>query len=134
MIMRPLNLSRLVIICTIALVTASCGDDVTTPTEGSIRIQTTTSGADIDPDGYNVRVDEESALAIGATGEVVINDVRIGRHLVTLAGLAANCTITEGLNPQTTDVVGDETVTVRFAVNCAPLDGGGGGVLPAPVS
>jgi hypothetical protein len=126
MIIKQLNLHPLVIIASVALVTASCGgDDVTTPTEGSVRIETTTSGVDLDPDGYDVRVDEETAVAIDVSGQVVIDDVRLGRHRVTLSGLAANCTTAEGANPQTIDVVGGDTVTVAFAVTCAPLDGGG---------
>jgi hypothetical protein len=127
MIIRPLILHRLVIIGAMALVAVSCGgDDVVTPTEGSIRIETTTSGVDFDPDGYDVRVDEQNAVAIGISDEVVIDDVGLGRHQVTLSGLATNCTTPEGLNPQSIDVVGGETVTVAFEVTCVPLDGGGG--------
>jgi hypothetical protein len=128
---RRLKQHRLVVIATMALVVGSCGgDDVTTPTEGSIRIETRTSGADLDSDGYSVSVDQQDAVAIGVSDEVLINDVGLGTHQVRLSGLAANCTTAEGMNPQTIDVVGGGTVTVVFNVTCAPLDGGGGGALP----
>jgi hypothetical protein len=128
MIIRQLKQHRLVLIATMALVVGSCGGDgLTTPTEGSIRVETSTSGADLDSDGYSVNVDEQNALVIGVSDQVVFNDVGLGTHQVTLSGLAANCTTAEGLNPQAIDVVGGDTVTVAFAVTCAPLDGGGGG-------
>ena len=113
---------------TLALVAVSCGgDDAVTPTEGSIRIQTSTSGSDLDSDGYSVRLNEEDALAIEPSGEVLIENVGLGRYTVTLTGLAANCTTATGENPQTVDVVGGETVTVGFEITCVPVDGGGGG-------
>lgn len=126
--LHRLNLLRFLLGGMWVSIAASCGgDDLTTPTEGSIQIETTTSGVDLDTDGYTVTVDEAQPVAIGISDQLVVNDIGLGNHQVTLAGLAANCITGESGNPQTIAVVGGDTVTVAFQVTCSSLDGGGGG-------
>lgn len=125
--MHRLKLARILLAGIWVSIATSCGDNLATPTEGSIRIETTTSGVDLDTDGYTVTVDDAQGVAIGNSDRLVVNDLGLGNHQVTLAALAANCTPGEGGNPQTVAVVGGDTVTVAFQVICSSVDGGGGG-------
>ncbi|HEY3013328.1 MAG TPA: hypothetical protein VGJ36_11310 [Gemmatimonadales bacterium] len=117
---------RFLVIGTLAAPAASCGDDTTNLTQGSIQIETTTGGVDLDPDGYTVAVDEESPVDIGISDQLIVNNLGLGTHQLTLAELATNCVTAEGKNPQSISVVGGDTVLVAFEVTCAPLNGGGG--------
>jgi ABC-type histidine transport system ATPase subunit len=126
---RLLKLGSLLVAWTSGMV--GCGsDDLANPTEGAIRVQTETSGGEPDPDGYSVVVDDEPAQRIGIRDELVIEDLRLGSHQVTLGGLAENCVTAEGTNPQSISVIGGDTVTVVFEVSCPGSDDGGG-VLPS---
>ncbi len=60
---------------------------------GSIQITSATAGADLDPDGYRVRVDGGTPLAIGASGVVTFSGLSVGAHVVSLAGITGNCAV-----------------------------------------
>jgi major membrane immunogen (membrane-anchored lipoprotein) len=95
------------------------GSDTAPPARGSIRATVTTTGANIDPDGYELDVFGGStrSITIPANNEVLIADLTAGQYDVQLRDLAANCSV-NGSNPvQATVVVGD-TVSVAFAVDC----------------
>lgn len=111
-----------------ALGGVSCnGSDLATgPTRGSIEVRTTSDGTDIDRNGYGIAVDQRQPVTISANGRLVVDDLTLGNHRVTLSQMEPNCTVDE--NPQTVSVVGADTVTVRFTVTCeslAPPPGGG---------
>ena len=95
----------------------------TGPTTGAIHITVSTEGksGDLDTDGYGVTVDGRAPEAIGVQGALTIADLAPGSHLVSLLGLAANCSVL-GTNPRSVDVItGDKTaapVTVAFSVSC----------------
>jgi hypothetical protein len=106
---------------------AACGSDNSVgPRDGSIRVETTSSGEDLDQDGYTVTVDRGATDAIGLFDHVIVNGLDLGGHLVTLGGMAENCASTSA-NPQSIDVVGGDTVTVGFEVACEPVAPPGGG-------
>lgn len=87
-------------------------------TLGGLTVTIATTGTDIDPDGYTVRVDEEPEQPIGANASVTIPDLTPGRRVVTLGGVAANCLV-QGDNPREVRVTIGEPVAVEFAVTCA---------------
>ena len=116
---------------TVSLGGACSADLATSPTEGSIRIETTSNGSDIDRNGYAVAVDQRQPVTIGINDNLVVDNLRLGNHTVALSDLASNCTA--AANPQTTSVVGADTVTVAFEVTCealTPPPGGGNLVGP----
>ena len=90
----------------------SCG-----ATTGSLRISTTTTGADLDPDGYAFAVDGATSQPIGinTTANVLVS---AASHTVQLSGVMGNCSV-GGTNPQTVTVSAGATAEVSFAVTCA---------------
>lgn len=90
-------------------------------TTGAIEITTTTTGPDIDADGYTVDLDGESNEAADANGTVTFSGVSEGAHSLTLGGIAANCTVT-GDNPVAATVVVGETAAVAFDLTCTDVN------------
>jgi TolB protein len=94
---------------------------VCSPTTGSIRVTTQTSGSPVDPDGYAVSIDGGSGQPIGTAGSVTLANLPAGNHAVQLSGLASNCSTTS--NPRTVAVTAGVTVETAFTVTCAPTTG-----------
>jgi hypothetical protein len=106
----------------------SCGsDELTAPTEGTVQVTTTTSGANLDEDGYTVSVAGAAPQAIGIIDTVTVSEVEPGDHPVILAGVAPNCTVGLGLNQRIATVPVGDTVKVAFAVACEADEPPGGG-------
>ena len=90
------------------------------PTTGFIQVSTTTTGAELDPDGYTASLDGNSERSIGLNGVITFTDVSTGEHQVDLSGLAANCSVS-GVNPATASVAAGATAAASFAVVCEAL-------------
>jgi hypothetical protein len=107
----------------------SCGDDQTAVLgDGTIAIVTNTEGIDFDPDGYLWSVNNSQGQAIGHQQTVWVDALEPGEYVVTLGGMAENCTLPAEENPQTATVVPVDTVEVQFDVICDVIeqpDGGG---------
>ena len=108
----------------LVLATVACGGgdggtDVVLP---SLEVRTTTTGTELDPDGYSVIVDMAPGQPIGITDTLIIDPLAPGQHSVTLAGLAANCSATGGPTASATIAEGT-TAMVEFAVICGPTQG-----------
>jgi hypothetical protein len=88
-----------------------------TPATGNLTVQTSTTGAALDPDGYTVTVDATRSQAIATNGSVTFTQLSAGAHVVTLSGVAANCTVSGG-NAQTVTVPSGGTATTTFSVTC----------------
>jgi len=84
---------------------------------GSLTVTTSTTGANIDPDGYTLTLDGSSSQPIATNGSVTVT-VPAGDHPVALSGVAANCTVS-GANSRTVTVPADGTSTTTFAVTCS---------------
>jgi Tol biopolymer transport system component len=104
------------------------GDSVTgvyipIPT-GSIQVTTSTTGDDLDPDGYTCRLDGGThSRAIGINDTEVIADLVISSHSVELTGVADNCRVS-GDNPRTTAILQDGGIaSVDFDVTCTVITG-----------
>lgn len=91
---------------------------------GAIQVTTTTSGADIDPDGYTVAADLAlgGGLAVPANGSATLTQVGPGTQNVTLSSytVAANCSVV-GANPVSVTVASGATAQVQFAVTCTSI-------------
>lgn len=92
------------------------------PVTGDLEVGVTTTGADLDADGYTVTIDETTVQPIGVNGSATFTELSEGSHTVVLGGVAANCTVSGG-SSQTVDVTAGETASVSFSVTCAPLTG-----------
>ena len=88
---------------------------------GSVHVTITTTGTDIDPNGYVVCV--SSSLnncfwsgGVHANDVITISSVTAEPHTVSLSGVAANCTVSGGAVAVTVPAHG--TVNVAFDVAC----------------
>ena len=105
--------------------TASVSFSVTCTTPqaspGAIQVNTTTTGSDVDPDGYLATLDGAGpGVAVAATGSVTFPSVAAGNHTVALSGLASNCSVA-GETSIATTVASGATSQVSFTVNCLPI-------------
>ncbi|HZN98659.1 MAG TPA: Ig-like domain-containing protein, partial [Gemmatimonadales bacterium] len=88
------------------------------PTVGAIRISTSTTGSDLDADGYQFAIDGGAAQSIAANGQVRVNQVSVGAHTVVLSGIADNCSVTSGAS-QTVSIAAGQTADVAFSIECS---------------
>src|SRR6184192_915412 len=102
------------------------------PETGNLTVTTSTTGSNLDPDGYTATVDGGASQSVGTNGSVTFTGLSAGSHSVALSGLAANCSVS-GANPQTVTVPSGGTATATFAVSCAAT-GGGNGTLTVTTS
>jgi hypothetical protein len=84
---------------------------------GNLSIATRTTGGDFDLDGYIVIVDGEHEYPAPANGQIVVEDLRDGDHVVELRGIAANCEAEGPVSREVEVDAGDFTRTV-FDVHC----------------
>jgi hypothetical protein len=78
---------------------------------------TTTTGSNLDTDGYTITLDGSNTQNVAANGSVTYNKVTPGSHTVGLSGLAGNCSATDGTT-RTTTVPAGIPVAVSFSINC----------------
>jgi Tol biopolymer transport system component len=102
----------------------SCGDDNPSnpPTTGSIQVTASTTGAELDADGYTVTVDGAAGQSLAINGSVTFTNQTAGNHNVELSGVAANCTVA-GDNPRAVAVTAGSAAPTTFNVACAATAG-----------
>src|SRR5437667_960767 len=93
------------------------------PAPGDLTVSTTTTGSDLDPDGYTVTVDGSQSKAIVTNGSVTFSGLSAGDHTVALSGVAGNCSVS-GTNPETVSVPAGGTSSTTFSVSCGGTTGG----------
>ncbi len=86
------------------------------PTTGSLTVSATTTGSDLDPDGYSVSVDGGSAQAISDNGSVTFNNLASGSHTAAITGLASNCSASS--TSQGVTVPAGGSASASFAITC----------------
>jgi len=115
------------------LVVACSGDNGTGPGSkgppigvvsalGEVKVTTQTSGIDVDTDGYVIQVDgpwdyEVDPTKIAANGTVELRGLSATGHLLTLLGVAANCTGEKLIDRPITVAANTETAVV-FKLDC----------------
>src|SRR5438309_3565968 len=92
------------------------------PAPGSLTVTTSTTGSNLDPDGYTATVDGTSSQPIGINGSATFPGLAPGNHNVALSGVAANCTVSGG-SSQTVMVPSGGTATAAFSVSCTATTG-----------
>lgn len=106
------------------LALAGCGADSTGPDGevGDARIVTSTTGEDLDPEGYTLVANSEETRPIGINDTVEASDLPPGRFVFELDDVAPNCAV-EGSNPRTLQVRGGELASITFEVGCESREG-----------
>jgi hypothetical protein len=98
--------------------TVSTTFDISCPSQtGDLQVTTSTSGQNVDPDGYTVTVDGSESWHIGTNGSVTFTNLAEGNHQVLLSGLASNCSVS-GANPRTVAVTAGGTAQTTFSIVC----------------
>jgi hypothetical protein len=100
--------------------TVSVAFEISCPA-GAVRVTTTTTGLDPDPDGYQVVIDGNDRGSIPPNG-TLLTPVDPGTRSITLAGLAPLCSI-EGPDSRAVTVTGPEPVSIEFAIVCTAATG-----------
>jgi TolB protein len=85
---------------------------------GDLHVTTSTSGTNLDPDGYAVRVDGGAYQHIAINDSLTLQGLAAGSHSVLLDSVAANCTVAGGATHSIT-VPDGGTVTAAFDVTCS---------------
>jgi Tol biopolymer transport system component len=121
------TLTRVLFIAPLVLLAVTGCDDSAGPEPGSIdagsiEVTTNTAGTPLDEDGYIVTIDQAGERAIGTNETANVSGLDAGEHLLKLTGLASNCAVV-GTNPRTVTVVGGETTSTMFDVECALTTG-----------
>ncbi len=86
-----------------------------------LAVTVTTTGSDIDPDGYTIWVDASQGQPVGVNG-VVTFTVPPGPHEVALYGVASNCTV-GGYSPRMVWDADGLAAATAFSVNCVSQGG-----------
>jgi WD40 repeat protein len=112
----------LLALCTLSLSALVDCDDVNGPTTGSIEVSTSTTGEDLDPDGYTCSLDGLGRRSVGINDTEIFSGVTTGEHAVQLTDVEDNCAVA-GSDTRTASVYADQTAEVNFDVTCAALTG-----------
>jgi hypothetical protein len=97
-------------------------------TGATVTVSTSTSGSNLDPDGYTVTLDGTSSQAIAIDGTVTFSGLAAGDHNVVLSGVADNCAV-DGGTSRTVTVPADGAASTTFPVTCTGETGGVGDLV-----
>src|SRR5438094_6504603 len=105
----------------VALLALGCGgSDSTGPSIGNVQVTASTTGADLDPDGFTVAVDGGAGQPLAVNGSVTFSQLSAGNHSVALSGIATTCTVAGG-NPAPIAVTSGASVRIGFHITCARI-------------
>jgi Tol biopolymer transport system component len=93
---------------------------VTCVQTASIQVAATTTGVDLDPDGYLIQIDgaiDHRGAGLPVNGNVTVAGLVPGDYTVRLIGTAPNCTVTSP-NPTTVTLSGGATGSAAFTADC----------------
>jgi WD40 repeat protein len=110
------------VIAVTTILSAGCRDSTSPPPTGAIRVTVTTTGVEVDPDGYRASLDGGLFRDLSVNDGFTFASYPVGDHSVRLEGLARNCVV-NGTNPRPVTVVRDETVVAEFSVTCLAVSG-----------
>lgn len=100
----------------VGMLLMACDDDPTAPKTGSLKVSVETVGGDFDQDGYSLVVGSGQPMTV-SSGTIVLENISAGAHVLTLSGLADNCTLA-GTPSRSITVPSGGTADVKFAVTC----------------
>lgn len=108
------------------LASSACGDDGGGGTDpgpvGDYSVLTSSSGDDLDPDGYDIRVNSNLAGIIGVNDSLEFPNRPADTYSVELTNIATNCTV-NGDNPRLLQVIADSHTQTTFELTCVATAG-----------
>jgi Tol biopolymer transport system component len=117
-----------VLAAVVAAILMACGDGPTAPPQisdgpiappplGKLSVSVSTSGADLDNDGYRLVLGPERSVVVGPNATVYLDSISPGLHVLSLEGVADNCTVA-GVMPLSITVESGVTSSVALSVEC----------------
>jgi PKD repeat protein len=95
------------------------GPTFTVTTTGTLEVVISTEGVSHDPNGYDLIIDNGSAVAVDNNDTQTFDGLEQGTHSVELADIADNCFITQDRpNPYDVQISTGETTTTDINVRC----------------
>lgn len=88
----------------------------------ALNIITSTTGVELDPDGYSFSIDGQAAQPISSNASLTVDEMADGPHTVELSGVAGNCAV-GGENPGSVTVVAGTMATMAFVITCSSAAG-----------
>jgi len=119
--------ARFIALATLTLFVAACGSsddaagpdpDPAVPDAGMLEVTASTTGEDLDSDGYKLTLDSGESVDLSSDGTESIADLEEGSYEAELSGMADNCSV-DGPNPRSVTVAGGETTSTTFDVVCS---------------
>ena len=119
------------IVCSLTLILfVACGGDnsptnsnpdtESTVTSGTLDLTISSTGSDIDEDGYVLSINDTSSQNVQTDEKVTISDLSEGNHQVELSDLSKNCSV-NGDNPVTISITAGQTTTNTLSVDCKDI-------------
>lgn len=102
----------------------ACGDGILeVGDEWTAMVRTTTTGEDLDTDGYVVVPDKGSRVRIQTPNDRAILKLEEGDHMLELTDVAENCTV-QGDNPVAVTTAKGKVASVSFHIYCEAMEHG----------
>jgi hypothetical protein len=116
----------LILLLAIGPALTTCDENVSVPPEPGppetgVRLTTTTTGVDLDADGYRVTVDG-SDIGVIPANDIVFIRLDPGSRTIALSDLAPNCSSVGNLS-QTVTILDTQLSPVTFALTCIATTG-----------
>jgi len=93
---------------------------------GVVEVRASTTGLDLDPDGYDIVLDGGAAQGIPTNGAVWFPALAEGTHTVALSGAAENCALAVAAPAEVAVKIGGEvrdTARLTIAISCTAVSG-----------
>ena len=100
----------------VATLLCSCGSSGPNA-PASLRLSATTTGNNVDADGYTYSLDGSAAATLGPNGSVTINGLNPGGHQLDVGGVASNCVLLGGA-ARTIVLAQGDTTEILLTINC----------------
>ena len=99
---------------------ASCHDAPTAPRTGTVHVSVTTTGGDLDVDGYQIVLGSQTKRMLLANSTLDLREVDAGTYSVSLESVAENCVVSNA-PPSSVTIAAGQTVNIAFEVACVAI-------------
>ena len=89
-------------------------------TTGSIEISIETTGQQLDPNGYVLKLDEDEVKETGINDTVLFEEIEQGTHSLEISDISFNCEINQN-NPVTVTVTAGKIISIDINISCRAL-------------
>jgi hypothetical protein len=111
-------MARLALVGALVCLLGACGGGGSgTSGEGSLTLHISTTGTEVDPDGYSIRVDAGTPQPIAVNDTLELPHLAAGGHTLELDGVSSNC-ITLSPNPSAVTIEPGASTDAAMEIEC----------------